>query len=618
MNVKGMLDRRLARVERWSFRRKLMLFPALAAVSLALILVVTLAFGAINEQRLSRIERGYYPSVQLGRTLTERLAAVQGAMQDAVAAGELERLAAADSIRDQFLGALDAARGNEHVDDTHLGKLRSDFDGYYDLARATSVRLIAGESGDDVVRTMESMSGGYRAVKQTLADASARDQAAIERAFRSARLLQRSGWTVIGLITACCLAVLWVLSDRAARSVTEPLAAAVAAAERLAQGDVSAQVTATSDDEVGKLLRAMDGMVIYLREMSAVAESIARGDVSVRVQPRSGADTFGNAFQGMTQYLADMAALADRISAGDLAVRVRPRSDADSFGNSFVTMIATLSRVTQELRSGAHTISVATAEVSDAAQRLSSSMSEQRTSVRDTTGHLTAMSESLGGSVENAQSMEEMALRGARDAEQSSEAVRETIDAMKAIMTKVGVISDIAEQTNLLALNAAIEAARAGAHGRGFAVVAQEVRALAERSQSAASEIDELASSSEQVGRRCEELLNALVPSIRRTAELVQRVATASRSQVEGVDHVNVAMARVEGVASSTAMDTESLAATAEEMAAQAEALQQIVSFFRVADTSDGGHARQERGVVAPPGAYPPPRTRRAAGSGRG
>src|SRR5262249_18741951 len=147
---------------------------------------------------------------------------------------------------------------------------------------------------------------------------------------------------------------------------------------------------------------------------------------------------------------------------------------------------------------------------------------------------------------ENGRQTEQMAVKGAKDAEEGGQAVGETISAMRAIAEKISIIEEIAYQTNLLALNAAIEAARAGEHGKGFAVVATEVRKLAEKSQGAAKEIGTLASSSMSVAERSGQLLRDLVPSIRKTADLVQEVAAASAEQSSGVNQVNKAMARVD------------------------------------------------------------------------
>jgi methyl-accepting chemotaxis protein len=514
-----------------TIQRKIRLLPMIAGAAMFAILVMTIAFVMLSRHSTARIRDGYYTSARLSADLRERLAVMQHRLEDVAAMKEAGALKNADAQLDLAMRELDAARQN-------------------------SVLVIA-------------------------------DQERIEPAFTSASRLELATSIAIGIVALGTVGFLWVLSlfteDLLTRTLTNPIGEAAHVADRLARGDVTVTIPSSVDGEVGRLLRAMEQMVQYLKEMATAAEAIAAGDVSVRMEPRSAQDAFGVAFQHMTHYLQSMAQVADSVSAGNLAHRVEPRSPADTFGRAFAAMIGTLSTAVAELRGAAHAIAGAAAEVASSAQELSHSTLEEATVVQQASAAIDRVHSLVRRNAETSQETEELARRGATDAEQSGHATQDTLRAMHRITERISAVGEIATQTNLLALNAAIEAARAGDHGRGFAVVAAEVRQLAEGSQHAAQEIQALVASSHGVAQRSSELLSTLVPAIAQTASLMQRIAFASAEQTNGLSEVTSAMRGVDQATQRNAAAAQQLAATAAEMSAQAEVLQDLISTFKLA-----------------------------------
>lgn len=326
-------------------------------------------------------------------------------------------------------------------------------------------------------------------------------------------------------------------------SITRPLNQVVAISEQVALGDVQIVIDDSARDESGMLLRAMKKMI-----------------------------------QATQAIVND----AEKMAAGDMTVDVLVRSEKDALGHSLSDMVKRVGEVISGVLIGTNNIASASEQVSATSQNLSQGANEQAASVEETSSSLEEMGGTITQNAENARQTESMASKMVKDANEGGEAVKQAVQAMKDIAERIVTVEDIAYQTNLLALNAAIEAARAGEHGMGFAVVANEVRKLAERSQSYAGEISSFARNSVTVAERAGSLISEIIPSIMKISDLIREISAASEEQKQGVDQINSAMGQLDRVTQQNASASEELSSMSEELTTQAQELQKLVDFFKV------------------------------------
>ncbi len=307
------------------------------------------------------------------------------------------------------------------------------------------------------------------------------------------------------------------------------------------------------------------------------------------------------------------------ISQGDLTEQIIVKSNdaIGQLGNAFNDMQESLRRLVhkveesaeqvassaEELSANAEETSAATGQVAISIQEVASNADKQKTGVDTTAKALEEVSEGAMRIANNSTLVSELSRHTMVQAEEGGTAVRDTVNQMESIHQSVmesntmiqslyesskevssilNVITGIADQTNLLALNAAIEAARAGEHGKGFAVVADEVRKLAEQSQTSAQEIHKIVN-------RIQKDTESTVQTMVRVTDDVQAGVKVSNEAIEKFSQI------IEGTKEITPQ-MEDVSATVQEMSA---AIQEIMAIANDVVIAAQGNAATSEEVAA-------------------
>lgn len=361
------------------------------------------------------------------------------------------------------------------------------------------------------------------------------DAAAAAAAARSATTL-----LVVLLVLATLVSAVfgWMIT----RSVTLPVGEAVAMAERVASGDLSARIVTARKDEMGRLL-------VALREMSL---ALTRTVQSVR---------------DSTEAINSAAA---EIATGNLDLSDRTEQQAASLEETASSMEELTSTVQQNAENArqANKLVVAAADHANEGGQVVSQVVETMGSIKDSSGKIAEIIDVIDGI---AFQTNILALNAAVEAARAGEQGR-------------GFAVVASEVRNL--------AQRSASAARG----------IKELINDSVEKVDAGSRLVDQAG----ETMDRIVTSVQRVAAIMSEIAAASQEQSMGIAQVNTTITAMDTATQQNAALVEQAAAAAASMREQAQLLVLAISTFRLDDRHATPTMEHDSSLYPADGGHPP------------